>query len=196
MTDLWSSGDDKDWQKALDAYPEVIERQGVAKLPELDRWYRGELPSAIAAREPRWISHDELGRVTEWKMSRGVWRHRNLILVRSNEAATVEETSRAAFAKVPDPAGPIATLAKLAGVGPATASAVAAAAVPEIYPFFDELVANQIPGLGPVDFAMKYYGRYADALRYRTRQLGGAWTITMVERALWSNSGGKAGIKS
>jgi hypothetical protein len=194
MADLWSSDDPKDWQRALDAYVEVIERQGVAKLPELDCWYRSDLPVAITSRQPRWISHDELIRVTEWKMARGVWRQRNLILVRSNEASAVEETSRAAFARVPDPAGPIATLAKLAGVGPATASAVVAAAVPEVYPFFDELVANQIPGLGPVDFAMKYYGRYADALRYRTRQLGGDWTITMVERALWSNSGGKAGI--
>lgn len=195
MHDIWSTDDHSLWQRALEAYPEVIERQEVAKLPELDRWYRSELPVTIASRQPRWIAHDELVRVTEWKMARGVWRQRNLILVRSNEAAAVEETSRAAFALVPDPAKPIVALAKLAGVGPGTASAVAAAAAPEIYPFFDELVANQIPGLGPVDFAMKYYGRYADALRYRTRQLGGDWTITLVERALWSNSGGKAAIQ-
>jgi hypothetical protein len=194
MADLWSSDDPRDWARALDTYVGAIERQGVAKLPEHDRWYRSELPGAIASRQPAWISHAELVRVTEWKMARGVWRQRNLILVRSNEESTVEETSRAAFARIPDPAGPIATLAKLAGVGPATASAVAAAAVPEVYPFFDELVANQIPGLGPVDFAMKYYGRYSDALRYRTRQLGGDWTVTMVERALWAHVGGKAGI--
>jgi len=194
MAELWSSDDPRDWQIALDAYSGVIERQGVARLPELDRWYRSVLPGAIAARQPACVSHAELVRVTEWKMARGVWRQRNLILVRSNEASAVEETSRAALSKVPDPLGPIATLAKLAGVGPATASAVAAAAAPEVYPFFDELVANQIPGLGPVDFAMKYYGRYADALRYRTRQLRGDWTVTAVERALWANVGGKAGV--
>jgi hypothetical protein len=194
MADLWSSDDPRDWQRALEAYAGVIERQGVPRLPELDRWYRSELPEAIATRQPAWISHGELVRVTEWKMARGVWRQRNLILVRSNEPMAVEDTSRAAFSRIPDSAGPIATLAKLAGVGPATASAVAAAAAPDVYPFLDELVANQIPGLGPVDFAMKYYGRYADALRYRTRQLGGGWSVTAVERALWANVGGKAGI--
>jgi hypothetical protein len=155
MANLWSSDDPRDWQRALDAYGGVIERQGVPKLPELDRWYRSDLPAAIAARQPALISHGELVRVTEWKMARGVWRQRNLILVRSNEASAVDDTSRAAFARIPDPAGPIVTLSKLAGVGPATASAVAAAVAPEVYPFFDELVANQIPGLGPVDFAMK-----------------------------------------
>jgi len=174
----------------------VIERQGVNRLAELDYWYRFELPTILASRQPTWISRDELIRVTEWKMARGVWRQRNLILVRSNEAAAVEEASRAGFARVPDVAAPIAALTKLAGVGPATASAVAASAHPEIYPFFDELVANQIPGLGPVDFAMKYYGRYADALRYRTKRLGADWTPTTVERALWANVGGKAGVKA
>ena len=67
------------------------------------------------------------------------------------------------------------------------------AASPDLYPFFDELVAAQVPGLGAVAWTIAYYRRYADALRERASQLGQRWTPVMVERALWANVGGKAG---
>jgi len=67
------------------------------------------------------------------------------------------------------------------------------AAVPELYPFFDELVGAQVPGLGDVAFTPAYYARYADALRERARRLGAPWTPVLVERALWAHVGGKKG---
>jgi len=195
MTDLWTADAEAPWRAALDGYAAVVARQGVAPLAELDRWYREELPGAIAGRRPApHVTHAELVRVTEWKMARGVWRARNLVLVRGNEPAAVERTSAAALAAVPHPIAPIATLAELDGVGPATASAVAAAAAPEVYPFFDELVAAQVPGLGKVAFTLPYYARYAAALRDRAAALGASWTPATVERALWANAGGKAGV--
>lgn len=194
MTELWTSDDPAQWTEALERYEDVIARQGVESLPEHDRWVRSELPRAIAGRSPAFVTHDELVRVTRWKMARGVWRARNLALVRGNDAALVEEVSRTALAAIPDPKTPIATLATLAGVGPATASAVAAAAAPHVYPFFDELVAAQVPGLGPVAFTLGYYVRYANALRERARRLGDAWTPVAVERALWAHVGGNAGV--
>src|SRR5690606_14249810 len=118
-------------------------------------------------RTPPRVLHAELVRLTEWKMARGVWRARNLVLVRGNDPEAVESASAAAMSRVPDARGPIAELTKLAGVGPATASAVAAAAAPEVYPFFDELVAAQVPGLGPVKYTAGYYAKYSDALRDR-----------------------------
>jgi hypothetical protein len=197
MTTLWSSDDAGRWRAALDAYGAVVARQGVARLAELDAWYRDALPGAILARRPAHVTHDELVRLTEWKMARGVWRQRNLVLVRGNDPALVERTSAealaGALAEPPHPTAPIARLAKLAGVGPATASAVAAAAAPATYPFFDELVGAQVPGLGPVAFTLSYYARYAEALRGRAAALGGGWTPVMVERALWAHAGGKAG---
>ncbi len=195
MTKLWDSDAEQDWRAALDRYAEVVEAQGVKPLPELDRWYRDELPAAIAARESKHVTHAELVKLTEWKMARGVWRARNLALVRGNDPALVERTSAAALSRVPHPTAPIAALAELAGVGPATASGVASAAAPDVYPFFDELVAAQIPGMGQVTFTPKEYARYAEALRDRAARLGPAWTPTMVERALWSHTGGKAGLK-
>ena len=193
MTDLWASTDARAWRQALERYDDVVARQGVARLPELDRWYRDELPSASAARRPAHVTLPELVRVTEWKMARGVWRAPNLALVRGNAPELVVETSADALAKVPHPTAPIATLATLAGVGPATASAVAAARAAALYPFFDELVAGQVPTLGKVAWTLGYYARYATALRERAARLGEGWTPVAVERALWAHAGGKSG---
>ena len=195
MITLWASNEIDHWKAALERYVEVVAGQGVASLAGHDVWYRDELPVAIAARRQPHVTHSELVRVTEWKMARGVWRPRNLALVRGNSAALVIETSSAALGMVPDPTAPIATLAELAGVGPATASAVAAAAHPDVYPFFDELVGAQVSGLGTLAFTLGYYKRYAAALRERAATLGRRWTPVMVERALWANVGGKAGAR-
>ena len=193
MSSLWPKSSLGAWREALDSYPAVVAAQEVAKLVELDAWYRDDLPAVIGKREPRHVTLAELVKLTEWKMARGVWRAPNLVLVKGNDADLVKQTSGAALASAPHPTAPVATLAKLAGVGPATASAVASAAAPAIYPFFDELVAAQVPVLGAVKWTMSYYARYADALRDRARKLGGDWTPALVERALWASVGGKAG---
>lgn len=193
MSELWAIETPGAWHDALARYPDVVARQGVARLPTLDAWYRDALPAAMAARAPVHVTHDELVGLTEWKMARGVWRAPNLVLVRGNAPDAVATTSADALARVPHPTAPIRTLATLAGVGPATASAVAAAHAPATYPFFDELVAAQVPDLGPVAWTLGYYGRYAAALRVRAARLGAEWTPVMVERALWADVGGKAG---
>lgn len=196
MSDLWSNNDSAVWAAMLARYPEVVAAQGVSRLVELDRWYREGLPGAIAARTPLRITHDELVAVTEWKMKRGVWRARNLVLVKGNDPDEVRRLSEEGFALLPDPRKPLARIAQLAGVGPATASAVLAVNRPDIYPFFDELVANQIPDLGPVAFTAGYYARYAEQLRQRAAALDAPdrpWTAHTVSQALWAASGGKVG---
>lgn len=180
-------------QRALENYSSVVAAQGVAKLAERDRWYRDELPSLIAARSPMHVTRDELVQATEWKMSRGEWRQGNLVLVKSNTLASVKEASARAIAAIPDPRVPIASLVELKGVGPATASAIVSAVAPEQYPFFDELVAAQLPELGDVKWTLPYYLKYAEALRAVARKLGGDWTPASLERALWAHVGGKAG---
>ena len=193
MSGLWAATTESRWRDALRSYPTVVARQGVTRLADLDEWYRDELPAAITKRRPRHATLAELVKLTEWKMARGVWRAPNLVLVKGTDAELVKKTTAAALASAPHPTAPIAALAKLGGVGPATASALAAAAEPSLYPFFDELVAAQVPGLGPVKWTMGYYARYAEALRERARVLGGDWTPTLVERAVWASVGGKVG---
>jgi len=194
MTDLWGAGASTTWQAALDAYHAVVAGQGVAKLAELDEWYRNALPALLAARSTPHATRAELVRVTEWKMYRGVWRAPNLVRVKGNDADLVHATSARALALVPHPSKPVKELATLDGVGPATASAITAAFAPSTYAFFDELVAAQIPALGPVAWTLGYYAKYAEALRSRAGELGGDWTPVMLERALWANVGGKAGL--
>ncbi len=192
-TDLWTRDDPDAWAEALGRYAQVVEAMGVARLVELDRWWREELPGRLAGRTPPHAPLDELAATTEWKMKRGVWRARNLMLVKGNPEQAVREASEAAFALVPDPRKPIARLAELDGVGPATASALLAALRPDVYPFFDEIVAAQItdPPLGPVAFTVPYYLRYAVRLRERAAQLGGTWTPQAVSQALFAAAGGK-----
>jgi hypothetical protein len=194
----WQTNRCEDWHAALERYPMTIRAQRVNGLEEIDGWCRDELPALIAARKPAHITLAELERATVWKMKRGVWRERNRQLVKGNPSARVKQTSQQAFAAVPDPRKPVDILSTLAGVGPATASAVLACHSPAIYPFFDELVAAQIPQLGKVAFTAAYYQRYAAALRERAARLNQQckhreWTTHDVSQALWAASGGKAG---
>ncbi len=191
---LWASSDTSQWQHALASYNAVIAAQGVGSLVDHDSWYHTQLPESVALRSPAYFTHDELVRVTEWKMARGVWRARNLVLVRGNSSDVVEQVTADGFTLVPDPLQPVRTIATLAGVGPATASAVLAAYAPQYYPFLDEIVAAQVPSLGAPAFTPGYYRRYAEALCTRARQLAGGWTPAKVERALWAHAGGKSAV--
>jgi len=194
--DLWSSTDVGAWSAALAAYPTQVAAQGSPLLDRLDPWYRLELPVAIGARSEPYTTREELVRVVEWKMAPGVWRARNLHLARSNAPEEVESASRSAFAAGDNDRAALKALGSLKGIGPATVSAVLAAHSPASYPFFDDVVATQVPGLKPGEFTVKAYLAYAAALRGRAAELepqpdGRAWTAQEVGLALWSHAGGK-----
>jgi hypothetical protein len=208
--DIWNTDDCQVWLDALNSYPQVIAAQSSERLVNLDAWYRNTLPVLLSEREEPFIYLDELQGIAAWKMTRGVWRERNRYLISQNTAEKVEEVSRLAFSAVRgtaladdsqvDHGKPIKILSGLSGVGPATASAVIAAYAPSIYPFFDELVAEQIAGLGPVAFTARYYAAYSAELRNRASMLNSActdtehnwkWTAQDVAQAMWAISGGK-----
>lgn len=183
---LFAENDETAWKKALSGYPAAVRARSVSRLEELDQWYQTELPSLLRARTPMHVELPELVRVTEWKMKRGTYRARNLMLVKSNDPGLVIETSVNAFALRPDARKPITSFTTLAGVGPATASAVLAAVNPDIYPFFDDVIAEAIPGLGKVAFTPGYYAKYQERLRERAAILGKTWNANLVGMALWS----------
>ena len=198
---IWHEHDCKEWHQAFDSYSSVIEQQGDERLRNLDSWYHGELRTVLSGRTKPYILHEELDGIAGWKMRRGVWRERNRRLVEGNEPELVLELSRKAFGEVPDLRKPISTLSQLAGVGPATASAVLAAYAPEVYPFFDEVVARQIPSLDEVAFTTKYYIAYAEAIRGRAAELTAtcthkSWTPHEVDQALWAVGQGKSDGKT
>jgi hypothetical protein len=194
---LWHRAACAEWAAARAAYDRVLDETGGERLVQLDRWYHAELPRLLTARSPAWLSLEELVEVVQWKMHRGTFRARNLALVRQNAPEEVDAASRAAFAAMPHPAAPIARLSALKGVGPATASAVLAAARPDAYPFFDDIAAAAIPDYGRVEYTAKGYARFAERLRERAALLAVGcpaddWTPHAVGCALWAAGGGKA----
>ena len=198
MSNLWSSEACTAWSAALAGYEACVASQPSDLLHRRDPWYRLELPRLISERPDPFVTREELVWVVEWKMARGVWRARNLHLARSNAPHEVEAASRAAFAAVPDERVPLKLLGGLKGVGPATASAVLAAYRPDVYPFFDDVVSAQVPGLAAGEFTPKAYLAYSAALRARAAELGRAcpdtdWTTQAVGLALWAAAGGKLG---
>jgi hypothetical protein len=196
MTNLWPTTSCAAWAAALASYDACVASHPSDLLRKRDPWYRNELPRLIASRPEPHVTREELVWVVEWKMARGVWRARNLHLARSNAPQAVVAASRAAFAAAPEERLPLKLLGELKGVGPATASAVLAAYQPARYPFFDDVVAAQVPGLAPVEFTLKAYLAYAAALRERAANLSvacpdGGWTPHAVGMAIWAAAGGK-----
>jgi hypothetical protein len=188
---LWRSDDVSAWHAALDGYDAAIAALPNAKLAGHDAWYREALPQLVSARTPMHVTHDEMVRITEWKMARGVWRAPNLVLVRNNPAGAVEAATSDAAALLDVPAKALAAVCELGGVGPATASAVLAVMAPERFPFFDEIVTGQVAphveGMGKIAWTAPYYRKYAAALVARADALAAGWHATMVERALWAH---------
>jgi hypothetical protein len=189
---LWDEDSCQPWHTALAAYPAAVTAYGGARLLEIDRWYHELWPAEVRARPRPIVSQEELLRVIRWKMGRGVWRERNLRLAQENPEQEVLDRTARALAAVPDPRQPVVEIARLRGVGAATASAILAAIHPVDYPFLDETVAVQVRGLGPPAFTVPYYLAYASALRARAAALAARcahepWTPHALDLALWAS---------
>lgn len=204
-TPLYESNDCAHWRDTLAQYNALILAHDINELAAIDAWYQNKLPDLIAARNPAYVTKDEFLEILRWKMKRGDWRETNRLRIVNTDARVIKKHAQDAFtaaraldANIPTASKeykkPIQFLCELDGVGPATASAALAAFRPDLYPFFDEWIAKQIPNLGKVAFTPSYYWKYADALREKARTLqkcGDEWNAHQVGQALWVASGGK-----
>ena len=207
---LWNTQKCEMWREKLNQYEALLLAHQVNQLPEIDAWYRNELPRVLATRKPAYATKDEFLEILRWKMKRGDWREYNRIRIANTDAPTIKKIAQDAFAAARDLSSEVETKSKeykkpiqifceLDGVGPATASAALAAFRPDLYPFFDEWIARQIAaqieGLGKVAFTPSYYWKYADALRLKanelTKRCKQEWRAQDVGQALWVASGGK-----
>lgn len=69
---LFTSSEEADWNKALDAYKQSISfvekhKKKGNKLLELDEWYQSELPQVISIRKH--LKHSELVKLMTWKLT-------------------------------------------------------------------------------------------------------------------------------
>ncbi|KAJ0015858.1 hypothetical protein NQD34_014148 [Periophthalmus magnuspinnatus] len=202
MCALFTCEDPATWRKVHEKYWDVVQsrmtRQGKTsktgpKLLTLDKWYQEELPACISNRSERHVTHVELAKLMEWKLTRGKFRPRLQHLVESNSADTVEKCSRKAFSLLPDVHAAITELSALKGVGPATASAVLAAGAPEQAAFMSDEAMESIPGITPIQYTAKHYILYLTKMLEQTEKLNRLdhlrdWTPQKLEQCLWAYS--------
>ncbi|XP_057973249.1 uncharacterized protein LOC131161480 [Malania oleifera] len=189
----FQSGDRSAWKQALSSYPARVESLGKPNLVSLDDFYRNQLPLLISQRNPNpFITTPELSKLMQWKLTRGKWRPRLLDYVSSLDESLVKSASQKAFQSLPDISKAVSELTVLKGVGPATASAVLAAYVPDVAPFMSD--EAMLVALGhSKDYTLKQYLIFAKKLQGKAKELsseGDSFTPSDVERALWSSAVG------
>ncbi|XP_023663920.1 uncharacterized protein [Paramormyrops kingsleyae] len=173
---LFSCEDPALWRRIYKSYWRVVELKSMAKgkkpgkLLPLDKWYQDELPKAIASRPQRFLTHPELLKVMEWKLTRGKFRPRLQQLVATNPSETVEKCTKKAFSLLPDIQAAITELSSLKALGPATASVLAAGS-PELAAFMADEAVESIPYLKPVQYTAKHYSLYLQRVVERSCSL-------------------------
>ncbi|XP_073687361.1 uncharacterized protein [Garra rufa] len=194
---LYKCEDAAVWRAVYEKYWTVVEAKSAVKgktagkLLKLDKWFQEDLPAAISARSERSLTHAELIKLMEWKLTKGKFRPRLQQLIGSNSEEVVESSTSKAFGLLPDVQAAITELCKLKGVGPATASAVLAAGAPDEVAFMADEAVESIAELRPVEYTAKHYALFLQKILNKTSQLNKAdgqqdWTPHKVEQCLWA----------
>lgn len=188
------------WSYVLSQYKEVLKARaalrtkkgGPEELIRLDTWYQEQLPKIIQSRKPPHILHEELTQIVKWKLMRGKFRPRLMDLVRINTESAVLTASKKAFRRRPSELSQaITALTNLKGVGPATASAILAAAFPDDVPYMADESMLSTPGIEATDYTLAEYLNYAEHIKACSDRLRAAdpdyhWTPHKVEMTLWT----------
>ncbi|KAI7551305.1 hypothetical protein KC331_g2632 [Hortaea werneckii] len=134
----------------LSKYPSII----APELQSLDHQRLNTIPAVIQQRDPKFISKDELLKLTEWKLSHGKFRPTLQKLVDSNDVMTVKTTAIEAYRILPpsNTSAPSAenirkvldVFTRLKGVGAATATLLMASNDQTNIPFFSDEVYRWI----------------------------------------------------
>ncbi|GJN89996.1 hypothetical protein Rhopal_002985-T1 [Rhodotorula paludigena] len=189
---------------ALARYPAALALRAAASksstdIVALDRWYRGELRTAVHDRierddEPEQrLTLDELKRVMDWKLARGKFRPRLQAMIASNPPSTLA-SALSRHSSATSPRARLEALCTLKAVGPATASALLALFKPAQEPFMSdeamEFVNSRSAGAGggaggKKEYTVKAWEAYrADMLQRKDDE---RWeSVEELEMALWS----------
>mmetsp|Transcript_37378 Transcript_37378/g.62916 ORF Transcript_37378/g.62916 Transcript_37378/m.62916 type:complete len:287 (+) Transcript_37378:81-941(+) len=232
QTKLWASTEPREWKAALSQYDAAIRTMCKQKgkkaenLKALDDWYRFEFPDAISKRSPPKVEKAEMIKLMEWKLTRGKMRPL-MHHIKGLKPEVVEAASETALRlassllksrtadgeeehRGPWPAAAMtqamdALTKNLTGVGPATASALFAAACPVAFPFMsDEAMVVVLPSAPSAHTLARFlqlaaiFAQRAAALNQRAHNKASPptgipaeyaeWTASDVERALWAVS--------
>lgn len=197
-TTLYDARDVEVWKETFELCEKMLKlkaenekKEKKSKLLDLDNWFQNQLPQDINKRPEQFLTQEELIKLMDWKLTHGKFRPRLTQLIQANSSETVKEVTRKAFKCLPDVKLAITELMKLKAVGPATASAILCAGSHQV-PFMADEAMQAIPGLGKVDYTMKFYLKYLDKIRSCLKNLmkkdpQGDWNEHKVELCLWTH---------
>lgn len=221
-TTFFQNGNAAQFEFALALYPAALkvkaENRGAGKKPEklirLDDWYQNTLPKLIAKRgKDAHLLHEELCQTMEWKQNRGKSYPQLTHLIKINTPRAVMVETKKAFRKLPNVESALNALSNLKGVGITMASALLAAAVPDLAPFMADECLNAMPEFENIDYTAKEYLKFVELIKAKQERLnkecegksngaGGEengdeeekpagvkkWSAHSVELALWAYS--------
>ncbi|XP_022114435.1 uncharacterized protein LOC110992785 isoform X1 [Pieris rapae] len=196
---FFREADAKEFDSVLKLYPQAIRLKAEQKtkrpeeLIKLDNWYQNELPKKIKSRgKDAHMVHEELVQLMKWKQARGKFYPQLSYLIKVNTPRAVMAETKKAFKKLPNIESAMTALSNLKGVGTATASALLAAASPEIAPFMADECLQAIPEMEGSDYTAKEYLNFVKHIRQVCDRLnkdqngcGKKWSPHMVELTLW-----------
>ena len=151
-------------------------------LVENDSWWTSRFPDTIQKRG--FVTKEEIVRVMEWKLSVGKWRPLLNRLTQQNTPDSIETVSKEAFtnAKKGSVKDAVMSLSKLSAGGPATASALLAAFMPERFAFMADETLEAI--LGKREYTLKAYLHYNETLQSHASEL--EMCVEDGRRAMWA----------
>ncbi|XP_014243835.1 uncharacterized protein LOC106663486 [Cimex lectularius] len=196
---FFAAGSAKQFEHVLSLYPQALRLKAERKnkkpeeLIKLDNWYQNELPKKIKARgKDAHLIHEELVQLMKWKQTRGKFFPQLNYLVKVNTPRAVVAETKKAFRKLPNLEQAITALSNLKGVGTTMASALLAAAAPEMAPFMADECLMAIPEIEGIDYTTKEYLNFVAHIQSTVQRLNsdnsnGRWSPHRVELALWTH---------
>jgi hypothetical protein len=183
--------DDSIWLSIESKYSDMIAEKGGDELVELEQFCE-ELAETMKSEQQ--ITKDGLLKIVQWKFLVGKPRYALMNHLKANTAAQVKEHTKSgfAFADEGDAKQAISEVAKLRGVGPATASAILSIYKPDMFVFMaDEVIECLYEGKR--GYTASIYHKVNDKCSELAENLGSEWNPRRVGRALWSASRISAG---
>ncbi|KAI1179104.1 hypothetical protein F4777DRAFT_535613 [Nemania sp. FL0916] len=147
---LWGNISTERFNDFLSRYPSLIEsissekapKAGQSSLLELDDYRYNAAIDAFRSKKPkRRMAHDDVKKLVEWKLRHGKFRPTLMKLVSSNDGDSVKTTIQDALAQYwseNNVSKAIDAIAKLKGIGPATASLLLSVHDPDRVIFFSD----------------------------------------------------------
>lgn len=199
-SNFFTNGTPEQFDQVMNLYTQVLRLKAESKnkkpeeLIKLDNWYQNELPKKIKARgKDAHLNHEELVQLMKWKQTRGKFYPQLNYLVKVNTPRAVMLETKKAFKKLPNLELALSALSNLKGVGTTLASALLAAATPEVAPFMADECLMAIPDIEGIDYTTKEYLKFVNFINATVERLnkesknGESWNAHQVELALWTH---------